>query len=196
MSTNINDNIPTVAVICGPTATGKTRLSVELARSFDGEIVSADSMQVYRRMDIGTAKATPDERCGVPHHMIDVAEPSEQYSVARYVQEASACTNDILARGKLPLIVGGTNLYIDSLLSGRDFASAAGEDPELRAELERRYDVVSWFIGNRDALARVQEHIGDIGDLERIIARAAAGKITPKEMEGVKHYLIDVVMAE
>ena len=140
MSMNINDNIPTVAVICGPTATGKTRLSVELARSFDGEIVSADSMQVYRRMDIGTAKATPDERCGVPHHMIDVAEPSEQYSVARYVQEASACTDDILARGKLPLIVGGTNLYIDSLLSGRDFASAAGEDPELRAELERRYD--------------------------------------------------------
>ena len=127
MSMNINDNIPTVAVICGPTATGKTRLSVELAKSFDGEIVSADSMQVYRRMDIGTAKATPDERCGVPHHMIDVAEPSEQYSVARYVEEASACTDDILARGKLPLIVGGTNLYIDSLLSGRDFASAAGD---------------------------------------------------------------------
>lgn len=135
-----NSDIPVVAVICGPTATGKTRLSVELAQDFGGEVVSADSMQVYRRMDIGTAKVTESERRGVAHHMIDLAEPQEPYSVARYVEEAAKCTDDILARGKLPIIAGGTNLYIDSLISGRDFAAAVGDDPELREALERRYD--------------------------------------------------------
>ena len=104
---------PKIVVVTGPTATGKTRLAVALAKDFDGEIVSADSMQVYRRMDIGTAKVTPAEAQGVPHRMIDVAEPYESYSVARYVREASACVDDILARGKLPILAGGTNLYIE-----------------------------------------------------------------------------------
>ena len=86
MSMNINDNIPTVAVICGPTATGKTRLSVELARSFDGEIVSADSMQIYKGMDIGTAKIMPGEMKGVRHHLIDILEPDEDFNVLLFQQ--------------------------------------------------------------------------------------------------------------
>ncbi len=130
-----------ILVITGPTATGKTRLSVELAESLGGEIVSADSMQVYRGMDIGTAKVTKAETRGVRHHMIDVAEPSEDYSVSRYVAAADACVRDILARGRLPIIAGGTNLYIDSLIAGLDFAERA-EDAALRESLNARYDAI------------------------------------------------------
>ena len=129
-----------VIVVCGPTATGKTALGIELARRLGGEIVSADSMQVYRRMDIGTAKATPREQAMVPHHMLDVAEPWEDYSVSRYVQEASKVCDGLLARGKIPVIVGGTGLYIDSLLSGRDFAERDAGDEGLRASLSADYD--------------------------------------------------------
>ena len=105
---------PKILVIVGPTASGKTRLAVELAHEWNGEVVSADSMQVYRRMDIGTAKPTAEEMDGIPHHMIDVADPGEDFSAARYVEMASACVDEILARGKLPIVAGGTGLYIDS----------------------------------------------------------------------------------
>ena len=128
-------------VITGPTATGKTALGVALGKALDGEVVSADSMQLYRYMDIGTAKPTPEECGGVPHHMLDVADPSESYSVSRYVQDAARCVDDILARGKQPLLVGGTGLYIDSLLAGTDFA-AAPEDPALREALSGEYDAI------------------------------------------------------
>ena len=114
-------------VICGPTASGKTALAVALAKGTGGEVVSADSMQIYRRMDIGTAKPTAEEMDGVPHHMLDVADPGEDYSVARYVEEASACVEDILARGKLPIVAGGTGMYIDNLLAGRTFAAFTGK---------------------------------------------------------------------
>ncbi len=129
-----------VIVVCGPTATGKTALGIELALRYGGEIVSADSMQVYRRMDIGTAKATPEEQARVPHHMIDVCEPWEDYSVSRYVQEASQVCDRLLQEGKIPVIVGGTGLYIDSLLSGRDFAGREEGDESLRAALGEDYD--------------------------------------------------------
>lgn len=132
---------PKIAVITGPTASGKTALGVALAEALSGEVVSADSMQIYRRMNIGTAKPTPEEMHGVPHHMIDVAEPEENYSVARYVGEASACVDDILARGKLPIVVGGTGLYIDSLCAGRTFADGTS-DSALRQELNERYDEI------------------------------------------------------
>ena len=113
---------PDILVICGPTASGKTALAVALAQRFGGEVVSADSMQVYRRMDIGTAKPTPEEMRGVPHHMIDIADPEENYSVARYVADAVPIVDDILRRGKLPIVAGGTGLYIDNLIAGRQFA--------------------------------------------------------------------------
>ena len=126
---------PKIVVICGPTASGKTRLAVELALAHNGEVVSADSMQIYRTMDIGTAKPTTQEMRGVPHHMLDVAQPDEDFSVARYVDMAAKCVDDILSRGKLPILAGGTGLYIDSLLSGRDFA-AFDPDSALRGQLE------------------------------------------------------------
>ena len=126
---------PKILVISGPTASGKTALAVELALAHNGEVVSADSMPIYRRMDIGTAKPTRAEMRGVPHHMLDVADPEEDFSVARYVELAARCVDDILARGKLPIVAGGTGLYIDSLLSGRTFARFDPDSP-LRRELE------------------------------------------------------------
>ena len=128
-----------IPVITGPTATGKTKLAVMLALEFGAEIISADSMQVYRGMDIGTAKPTSEEMMGVPHHMTDVADPWEKYSVARYVEEASRAAEEIISRGKLPLIVGGSGLYIDSLISGRSFAPGPKDDG-LRRELSELYD--------------------------------------------------------
>ncbi len=128
---------PNVLVICGPTASGKTALAVALAQRLSGEVVSADSMQIYRRMDIGTAKPTAEEMGGVPHHMIDVADPEENYSVARYVAEAVPIVDNIIARGKVPVIAGGTGLYIDHLIAGRRFAPFRA-DSGLRAELQDR----------------------------------------------------------
>lgn len=127
---------PKILVIVGPTASGKTRMAVELAQRHNGEVISADSMQIYRTMDIGTAKPTQEEMGGIPHHMIDVADPEEDFSVARYVEMAARCVDDVLARGKLPIVAGGTGLYIDSLLSGRTFAPFS-PDSALRGELER-----------------------------------------------------------
>lgn len=139
-----------VIVVAGPTASGKTALGIELALKYNGEIVSADSMQIYKGMDIGTAKATPAERAAVPHHMLDVAEPWEGYSVARYVQQAESCCREIINRGKLPVIVGGTGLYIDSLISGRDFA-AVDSDQGLRDRLGLEYD----RLGGEEMLRRL-----------------------------------------
>ena len=128
-----------IVVVAGPTATGKTRLGIELAQALGGEIVSADSMQVYRGMDIGTAKADESERAAAPHHMLDVCGPSENYSVARYAEEAGRVCEELLARGRLPIVVGGTGLYIDALIDGRDFAEFEG-DRKLRTELSALYD--------------------------------------------------------
>lgn len=123
-----------VIVVCGPTAGGKTGLGIALAKALGGEVVSADSMQVYKRLDIGTAKPDMDERQGVPHHMLDVAEPTESYSVARYCAEASEVIKEVHSRGKTPIIVGGTGLYIDNLINNTDFSSPQG-DEELRKQL-------------------------------------------------------------
>ena len=122
-------------VICGPTASGKTALGVALAKALDGEVVGADSMQIYRGMDIGTAKPTVAEMEGVPHHMIDVADPREDFSAARYVDMALPIVEEIRRRGKVPIVVGGTGLYIDNLIAGRQFASFSGA---RRRELEER----------------------------------------------------------
>ncbi len=128
-----------IICIVGPTASGKTALSIALAKELGSEIVSADSMQIYKGMDIGTAKPTEEEMEGIPHHMLSIIEPDEDYSVARYVSEASACVDGILAKGKTPIIVGGTGLYIDSLVRGTEFAEFE-EDKEYRNELFSVYE--------------------------------------------------------
>ena len=128
---------PKVICVVGPTASGKTRLGVLLAQRYGGEVVSVDSMQIYRGMTIGTAAPTPEEMEGIPHHMIGVASPAESYSVARYVQEAGAAVDDILRRGKLPVLVGGTGLWLDALIRGHGFA-AGHAGGEVRARLQQR----------------------------------------------------------
>jgi len=111
-----------IICIAGPTASGKTALAVELAKEFNGEVVSCDSMYVYRCMNIGTAKPTAEEMQGIVHHMIDVAQPDEDFSVSKYCEMASPIVDDIVARGKTAIIAGGTGLYMDSLIKGNDFA--------------------------------------------------------------------------
>ena len=126
-----------VVCVVGPTACGKTKMGVALAKRFGGEVVSVDSMQLYRGMTVGTAAPTAEEMEGVPHHMVAVADPAESWSVARYVREADACVQDILRRGKRPVLVGGTGLYLDALVRGQDFA-AGSQGGEIRRELQEK----------------------------------------------------------
>ena len=127
-----------IICIAGPTASGKTSLSIALAKERNGEVVSCDSMQIYKRMDIGTAKPTREEMDGIPHHMIDICEPDEDFSVSRYCEMAGPIVDDIIARGKTAIIAGGTGLYMDSLIRGNDFAPfpATGHREILEARLE------------------------------------------------------------
>ena len=125
-----------LVIVAGPTAVGKTASSVRLAERIGGEIVSADSMQVYRGMDIGSAKATEEERRGIPHHLLDILDPSEPFSVARYQKAAYAAIRDILSRGKIPILTGGTGFYIQAVLYDIDFTEEES-DPEYRASLYR-----------------------------------------------------------
>lgn len=125
-----------VLVLVGPTAIGKTALSVQLARRYRCEIISVDSMQVYRHMDIGTAKITPAEMAGVPHHLIDIANPDEEYDAARFVSDAREAIAAIRHRQRIPLLVGGTGLYLKALMTG--LFDGVPEDPQIRAELQLR----------------------------------------------------------
>ena len=142
-----------IAVITGPTATGKTRLGIMLAQRLGGEIISGDSMQLYRGMDVGTAKPTAAELAAAPHHMIDVADPAEEWSVSRYVEAASAAVDGAAARGRLPIVVRGTGLYIDSLVRGTQFGERSERGNICRAELESRYDE----IGGRAMLTELSQ---------------------------------------
>ena len=148
-----------IAVV-GPTATGKTALAVALARAVGGEIVGADSRQVYRRMDIGTAKPTPEERAVVPHHLLDVVDPDEPFSLARYLELATAALDDIWARGRQPLLVGGSGQYVWSLLEGWTVPRLPPQR-ELRRSLEEQAEREG-----AEALHR---------ELARVDPRAAAG---------------------
>ncbi len=126
-----------IIAIVGPTAVGKTALAIDLAKELNGEIISCDSMQIYRKMDIGTAKPSLQERQGVAHHLIDIVDADEAYSCADYQTDARRAIEDILARGKLPIFCGGTGLYLDSVLYDRPFAEIPC-DEELRARLNER----------------------------------------------------------
>ena len=150
-----------IICIAGPTASGKTALAVEIAKMTNGEVVSCDSMQIYKRMDIGTAKPTREEMQGIPHHMIDVAEPDEDFSVGRYCQMASPIIDDIIARGKTAVIAGGTGLYMDSLIRGIDFAPfpSTGQREKLEAQCdEMGFDYMKEWLTRIDPVAAERIH--------------------------------------
>lgn len=128
-------------IIVGPTASGKSKLSVELAKFYDGEIISADSMQIYKYMDIGTAKITDEEKQGIPHYMIDIVEPNVKFSVAEFEKMAKPIIDDIYKRGRLPIVVGGTGLYIDSLIYIMNFSDYIGND-DFRSALKNIAEVL------------------------------------------------------
>lgn len=130
------NNKPRVIAVVGPTAVGKTALAVSLAKALDGEVISCDSMQIYRGMDIGTAKITEDEKCGIPHHLIDIKEPYEDFSCADYASLARALIDEICARGKTPIFCGGTGLYLNSVLEISSFAMTT-KDESFRREMEK-----------------------------------------------------------
>ena len=138
MASEMLDDRPRVVVVTGPTATGKTSLAIALALRFDGEIVNADSMQVYRYMDVGTAKPTLEERRQVAHHLIDVVDPDASYSAGRYAEQAREAAKTIHGRSRIPFLTGGTGLYIRAFLEGLIPTGAA--DPELRRRIEREHD--------------------------------------------------------
>ncbi|MBQ3553624.1 MAG: tRNA (adenosine(37)-N6)-dimethylallyltransferase MiaA [Clostridia bacterium] len=136
-----------IVVVAGPTGTGKTRLSVALAKQFGGEVISADSMQIYKGLDIGSAKVTPEETEGIPHHLIDILEPDETFSVAQYVQKANEAAEDILERGKLPILCGGTGLYISSFVDNVKFTESQTDfslRERLMSEAEEKGTEVLW----------------------------------------------------
>ena len=146
-----NKKIPLIAVV-GPTASGKTALGIEIARRLNGEVISCDSMQIYKGMDIASAKPTTDEMKGIPHHMIGIAEMSESYSVARYVDEAKRAIAEIHSRNKMPILVGGTGLYFSSLVDNLTFAEEE-DTSELRAKLTAE----AAEIGNEAMLKKLHE---------------------------------------
>ena len=156
--------MPRIICVAGPTASGKTALAVELAKLTGGEGVACDSMQIYKRMDIGTAKPTPDEMQGIPHHMIDVAEPDEDFSVSRYCEMATPIVDDIIARGKTVIIAGGTGLYMDSLIKGNDFApfpsTGVRQRLEEQADREGMEAMLTW-LRSVDPEAASKLHLAD-----------------------------------
>lgn len=168
-------------ILLGPTAVGKTDISIQVARNLNCEIISADSMQVYKYMDIGTAKISPDEMSGIPHYLIDVVYPDEEFSVSVFRDMAGKYIDDILNRGKLPMVVGGTGLYINSLTHSLDFTGAVG-DPEYRSQLmemsrEKGNLYVHEMLKNIDPESYARLHPND---LKRIIRALEVYKHTGK----------------
>ena len=143
-----------LVVISGPTAVGKSRLAAELGRAVNGEVISADSMQVYRYMDIGSAKVTKEEMLGVPHHMLDVADPKEAMDASRYKTMAEEWIRDVQSRGRLPIVCGGTGFYIQALVRDIDFTETRA-DQAKRSELEAFAKENGLAVANRDGIAKV-----------------------------------------
>ncbi len=177
-----------ILAIAGATASGKSALALELAKRFDGEIVSCDSMQVYKRMDIGTAKPTAEEQAAVPHHMIDVVEPYENYSCAEYIKDAERAIRDINARGKLPIVCGGTGLYLDALLRGSDFTEESTPDESIRRELfefAEKYGKEALFEELRkiDSESAAATHPNNVKRVARAIEIYRTSGVTKSELD-------------
>lgn len=160
---------PLVICVVGPTASGKTALGIELAKRFNGEVISADSMQVYKGMPIASAVPTADEKQGIVHHLMEFAEPSDQQTVAKYKDDAYKKIEEIISRGKTPVIVGGTGLYIDAVINNLTFTEEEA-DPEIRRKLEKEYDTV----GGGQMLSRLRKIDG-----------AAADRISPNDKKRI-----------
>ncbi len=170
-----------VIAVCGPTASGKTALAIEIAKKFDGEIVSCDSMQIYKYMDIGTAKATESEQKEIKHHMIDFLEPKLKYSVADFVVRARECIDDVISRGKVPVLAGGTGLYLDSILNNIAFDDF-GSDPKFREKMEllaqkEGGDAVHKLLSEKDSVAAQKIHPNN---LRRVIRALEVCHLTNK----------------
>ncbi|MGE5704126.1 MAG: tRNA (adenosine(37)-N6)-dimethylallyltransferase MiaA [Clostridia bacterium] len=177
-----------LVVIVGPTAVGKTALSLNLAKAFDGEIISGDSMQVYRKMDIGTAKASSEEMALVPHHLIDIVDPDEEYSVAIFQEMAKRLITQINGRGRIPFIVGGTGLYIQSVTHAYEFAETS-QDVELRARLTRLAEIEGVEVLHRrlaevDPITAARLHPNDV---KRVIRAIEIYEVTGSRMADYQH---------
>jgi tRNA dimethylallyltransferase len=173
-----------IICVCGPTASGKSALGIVLALDLGGEVISCDSMQVYRGMDIGTAKPGPAEIAVVPHHMIDVADPFEDYSAARYAEEAASCITGVISRGKLPIVVGGTGLYFDALIKGGDYSPKP--DPAVREELSalartRGGEYLFSMLKEQDPQSAARLHVNDTKRIIRALEVKIATGITLSE---------------
>jgi tRNA dimethylallyltransferase len=168
-----------IIAVCGPTAVGKTKYAIEAAKAFGGEVVSCDSMQLYKYMDIGSAKPTAEELSQVPHHLVDLIDPADAFSVAEYQKLAREAIEDIFARGKVPVIAGGTGLYLNSILYDMDFSNAK-QDQNLRLQLEKEAEEFGpEYLHNKlrelDSEAASRIHPNNIKKVVRAIEGALSG---------------------
>ena len=168
-----------IIVVAGPTAVGKTKYAIEVAKAFNGEVVSCDSMQLYKYMDIGSAKPTPEERAQVKHYLVDEIDPREAFSVAEYQKLAKAAIEEIFAKGKIPVIAGGTGLYLNALLYEMDFSDAPQES-ELRKQLEQEAETYgAQYVHDKlkalDAEAAERIHPNNVKKVFRAIEGASSG---------------------
>lgn len=189
-----------IIAVAGPTASGKTALAVEIAKAVGGEIVSCDSMQIYKDLSIGTAKPDAEEMQGIPHHMIDFVEPQRRYSVADFVDDARACIDDILARGKVPVIAGGTGLYMDSVLNNISFADF-DSDPDFREEMQKLADAegkeaVHSLLQKADPEAAEKIHPNNVRRVIRAleVCRVTGKTFTQVNLESVRDAVYDALI--
>lgn len=181
-----------IYIVAGPTAVGKTEYAIEIAKALDGEIVSSDSMQLYKYMDIGSAKPTQEELSQVPHHLVDEIDPREKFSVAKYQKLARAAIDDIIARGKTPVIAGGTGLYINSIIYDMDFAAEPSDEKE-RDKLyaiaeEKGGQALHDILKEADPEAAERIHPNNIKKMVRAIESAKAGSKVPSFENSFKLY--------
>ncbi len=177
---------PPLIVVAGPTASGKTSLSIALCHRLQGEVVAMDSMQVYRHMDIGTAKPTILEREGIPHHMLDVADPKDAYSVAEYAKQAKECIDDVHQRGKIPILTGGTGLYLKALITSMELGGTQG-DPAIRERLTAIAQVENGGEALHDMLQKIDPATANRlhrNDIRRVIRALEVYELTGKPISG------------